>query len=434
MRVFRVWFVGLVFSVIALSFSVVAAAKTVEIKSENFVFIGDVREKDGKALILELEQYRQAILQLVGIKDIRPETVPVRIYAVRNSKELKLLTGRTDIAGVYKSTIDGPVFILNAKSGFKRGKRARYIALHEFTHHLLAAYTSDRYPLWFNEGLADYYATFKVTEDGKLVVGKPYNPYGYPLSQQTWIPTNVIINSVNRYPFDSQNRRSNRMSVSAFFYAQSWLMVHYIKSNEQEHGKMIKYIKLLNSGKRSIPAFTQAFGQTPEQYHAILRGYYRANKFNYITVKPNIDVREHDFALRVMEKSEAVFHQAEAMRFFSSESVKTAKIEAQYDKAAKLLGETPLILAARADLATWDNDYVKATNLMNKALALAPDDMTVLRTAGMVLAFKNQEPETADHAELKQAQEYLKKVLVENPNDKGAKNYLSKVKFTLSLR
>lgn len=133
-RCFRVLFVGLVLSLISLAFSVPVSAKTIEIKSENFVFIGNVRETDGKALIRELEQYRQAVLQILGLKDIKPEIVPiriysVRIYSVRNSKELKLLTGRTDIAGVYKSTIDGPVFILSSQGGFRRGKRARYIAL-----------------------------------------------------------------------------------------------------------------------------------------------------------------------------------------------------------------------------------------------------------------------------------------------------------------
>ncbi|MCF6219703.1 MAG: hypothetical protein L3J65_01190 [Robiginitomaculum sp.] len=433
-RVFRALLVGLVFSLTGFCFSVTAVAKTIEIKSENFVFVGNVREKDGKALILELEQYRQAILQIVGIKDIKPEIVPVRIYAVKSSKELKLLTGRTDIAGVYKSTIDGPVFILNAKSGFKRGKRARYIALHEFTHHLLATYTRDRYPLWFNEGLADYYATFEVTKDGNLVIGRPYNPYGYPLSQQVWIPTNVIVNSVNNYPFQSTGRRARGMSTPDFFYAQSWLAVHYIKTNKQESAKMINYIGLLNGGKRSVPAFTQAFGQTPEQYHDVLRRYFRANKFSTITVKPNIDVREHDFTVRGVEKDEALFHLAEAMRFFSSQNVKTAKIEAQYDKAAKLLGETPLILAARADLASWENDYVRATDYLNKALAVAPDNAAVLKTAGIVLAYKNQEPESSDLAELKLAQKYLKHVLARNPNDKGAKHYLGKVEFTLSIR
>lgn len=430
MRILRVLFVGLILCL----FPVSSFAKTIEIKSENFIFIGDVREKDGRALILELEQYRQAILQIVGIKDIKPETVPVRIYAVRSSKQLKLLTGRTDIGGVYKSTIDGPVFILNARSGFTRGKRARYIALHEYTHHLLAAYTKDRYPLWFNEGLADYYATFEVTKDGNLVIGRPYNPYGYPLSQQVWIPTNTIVNSVNNYPYKSTGRSSRGMSTSDFFYAQSWLAVHYIKTNKQEAANMVNYINLLNSGQRSIPAFTKAFGQTPEQFHSVLRAYFRSNKFTTITVKPNIDVREHDFTSRAVEKGEALFHQAEAMRFFSSDNVKTAKIVAQYDKAAKLLGETPHILAARADLASWEDDYVRATGYMNKALAAAPDDIAVLRTAGMVLAYKNQKPETSDLGELNQAKKYLDRVLKINPNDKGAKHYLTKVQFALSIR
>ncbi len=422
----------LVFCLAAL-FAPLSAAKPLEIKSENFVFIGDLRETDAKALILELEQYRQAVLQLFGMENAKPEVVPVRIYSVRGDKELKLLTGRTDIAGVYKSTIDGPVFILNAKSGFRRGKQARHVALHEYTHHLLSAYTSEVFPLWFNEGLADYYATFEVKKDGNLVIGRPYNPYGYPLSQQTWMPTEVMVNSVSRYPYKSTGKSSRGLTPTNYFYAQSWLAAHYIKSTKGEAAKMVKYVNLINSGKRSLPAFEQAFGRTPEQFHQILRKYYRANRFSTVTVKPNIDVREHDFKARVMDKSEALFHRAEAMRFFSAANIKTAKIEAQYDKAAKLMGETAPILAARADLASWEDDYDKAGSYINQALALAPDNVAVLRTAGMVLTYKNEDPDKANLAELKKARDYLKQALRLNPKDIGAEHYLKKTERNLRI-
>lgn len=408
-----------------------AVAKSIEIKSENFVFVGNMRETDGKALILDLERYRQALLQIFGMKTVPPEIVPVRIYAVRGDKELKLLTGRTDIGGIYSSTVDGPMFILTAKNGFKKGNQARHIALHEYSHHLLSAYTKDYFPLWFNEGMANYYSTFEVNKDGNLVIGRPYNPYGYPLSQKKWMPTKMVVNAISNYPYQSTGRNSRGLTAASYFYAQTWLAVHYIKSHKEELPKMVKYVNLINSGKRAGPAFEQAFERTPEQFHQILKAYYKANKFSTVTVKPVTDVREHYFKVRVLGKGEALFLRAEAMRFFSAENVKTAQVVRQYDNAAKLLGETAEILAARADLASWESDYEKAELYMNQALALSPEDGTILKTAGMILAFKNEVPKDANMDELMQAKEYLIAALKKNPNDPGAKHYLEKVKNIL---
>ena len=303
-----------------------SAAKPIEIKSENFIFVGNMRETDGKALILDLERYRQAVLQIFGMKNVPPEVVPVRIYSVRGDKALRKMVGRTDLAGVYKPTEDGPVFILSSKNGFRKGKQARHIALHEYSHHLLAAYTKDFFPLWFNEGMANYYSTFEVNKDGNLVIGRPYNPYGYPLSQKKWMPTSVVVNAIVNYPYQRTGRRSNGLTAGNFFYAQSWLAVHYIKSHKEELPKMVKYVDLINKGTRARPAFEQAFERTPEQFHQILKAYYKANRFSTITVTPLTDVREHDLTVRSLSKGEEAFHFGEAMRFFSAEKVTTAQI------------------------------------------------------------------------------------------------------------
>ena len=419
--------IGALLCLLSLCFiTLPALAKSIEIKSENFVLIGNVRESDGKALLLELEQYRQAILQLLGAQNPGSEVIPVRIYTVRGDKELKLLTGRTDLGGVYTSTIEGPVFILNSKSGFKRGKQARHIALHEFTHHLLAAYTNEIYPLWFNEGLANYFSTFEVNKNGDIIIGRPYNPYGYPLSQKTWMPTNVLVNSVISYPYRSTGESARGLTTSSYFYAQSWLAVHYIQSTKSESDKLVKYIELLNEKRGAGDAYTQAFGRTPEEFETLLKAYYKKNRFITRTITLKTKIKDFSFKVRELDKGEVEFHKAEAMRFFSSSFVKTAEIARQYDKAAGKLGETAAILAARADLATWDSDYEKANTYIEKALALAPDDAGILRMAGMVLLYENEAADYPDGKALDKARKYLKRAMIKNPDDIAAHYYYAR--------
>ena len=62
---------------------------------------------------------------------------------------------------------------------------------------------------------------------------------------------------------------------------------------------------------------------------------------------------------------------------------------------------------------------------------MSPEDGIVLKTAGMILVFKNEVPKDANLDELLQAKEFLTKALKKNPNDPGAKHYLEKVKNTL---
>lgn len=405
--------------------SMSAIAKTIEVKTENFIFIGDVRESDAKYLVGELETYRSAILQLLGqVSSIEP--IPVRIYTAKNKSELEKLTGRTGIGGVYTSNIEGPIFILNSRNGFRRGKQARHIALHEYTHHLLATYTDKVFPRWYNEGFANYLSTFEKNKKGQLLIGKPYNPYGVALSQKRWMPMSIVTNSVRNYPFKANSKSKKGVQPAHYFYAQSWLAVHYIQSTKGKSAKMAAYLKRLNEERRPENAFAEAFGTSPEDFEKTLRAYYKKNRFSVLKITPTVKTEGAALQARVLSKGEAAFHKAEAMRFFSGKNVTTAQVSAQYDKAAETLGETAHILAARADLSTWENEYSAAQTLIEKALALAPKDPIIARTAGTVLLFKNKAASSPNAAEMKAARQYFKRAMIADANDVAAHYYYAK--------
>lgn len=396
-----------------------AFAKTVEAKSENFIFIGDVREKDARELLTELEQYRSAILQLLGVNP-ESEQIPVRIYAAKNSKQLTKLTGLSGIGGVYRTTLDGPVFILSSEKGFRRGNRARHIALHEYTHHLLAAYQDNFYPRWYNEGLANYFATFEVNKNGGLVIGRPYNPYAYALSQRTWMPTSVVVNAIREYPFKSYSSSENVIGDSDYFYAQSWLAVHFFQSNKAESDKANKYIELLNSENRPKDLFNVAFGRSAEEFHKTMKAYYKKNKFNVMTIQPSFDIGSNPIKIRILDKTEAIFHRAEAMRFFEGQNVKPANITTEYVKFETKNGETARSIAAKAHLASREKEYEKAMSLMNNALALDNGNGDINRLAGIILIDKNKDADVPSTPEIKQARAHLKKALIANADDINA--------------
>lgn len=410
-----------------------ANAKTIEVRSENFVFVGDVKEKDAKALVTELEQYRSAILTLYRVNPTR-EPMPVRIYGVRGSSKVEKLTGIAEIEGAYVTTIEGPVFVLNARAGFRRGNQARKIALHEYTHHLLANYTNNIYPRWYNEGLANYLATFEINKNGQWEVGRPFKQYAYALSAKKWMSMQTITNSVLSYPFKTYERAPRqRIGPSDFYYAQSWLAVHYIQSVKGEGEKMHAYLALLNSGVKSESAFVQAFGRTPEEFEVLLKAYFKRNQYSILKLSPRYDIQTKPFKVRELSDGMAKFHKAEAMRSFSeSKKIKPEDVLAQYQKAEGIFGKNADILAARANIYSRQKKFDQALEAALTAKKLAPESVFVNRTLGLIYLYKNTQKGTPpDRQEILQARKYLRHAMLANADDVSTHYHYVKTFYAL---
>ena len=399
-------------------------AKPVKVTSDNFVFIGNVRVSEAKSLVAELEAYRYAILKLLG-KNLRPEAIPVRIYSVKNGAELQEITGHVNIGGVYKSTFDGPIFIVNSAGGFGKDKKAQKTALHEYTHHVLATYTDIFYPRWYNEGLANYFSTFKVGNNGQFIFGLPDRPFDKILRKKTWMTTEIVVNSIKHYPFKHYGNKNGGLGSSDFFYAQSWLAVHYLRSTPDEAANIRKYLALMNMYTRPEDAFARAFKRTPQEFHKQLRAYSKARKFQVIHMNPNYAATQKPLVVSRLDYGLAQFHKAEAMRLFSGAGVETENIETEYDKASMALASSNRkradILAARVDLALRGNHYSKAQELITRALAISPKNAVVNRSAGMVYMSINEAGDiTPNKIDMELARGYFKSAILINPDDMRA--------------
>lgn len=429
--------------IIAVTFVLSAPAswaRAIEVTSDNFVLVGNLSPGDAKKLIRELEQYRQGIMQLLGLED-RLEPVRVRIYTARSTKALEEMTGRSNIGGIYTTNIEGPIFMLNSMGGFGNNQRkgssarsrmqnrgqARNIALHEYTHHFLASYTNQFYPRWYNEGFADYLATFKINHKGQMQIGIPRQSYTYALSQRKWMPTETVVGAINKYPPSSKSGNPNQLTAMDFFYAQSWLAVHYLLSSPKDASKISDYIDALNTQNRPKDLFETVFGRTPQEFHQQLKAYYKQNNYAVATITPKKLISERSFRVRKISRGEALFHKAEAMRYFRGDGKTSQEIIDMYLRAAKELGKTPAILSAIAELKTWQDDFAAAQIYIDRALAASPEDPRTHHLAGMILVYKNEDQSTpANLQELQRARKHLKKAMSSNPDNMSAHFYYAK--------
>ena len=393
----------------------ISFAKNIEIKSENFIISGNLRQKDGEGLLRDLEIFRKNVFKVLGV-DGSPEVVPVRVFVTKNEKELASVVGVGGFGGMYTMTLNGPAFVLNGKNGFRRGDGARHTALHEYTHHIISTYTQLDYPRWYNEGFANYLATFSY-KDGTFRVGDPYNPYALTLRQKNWMPMTIVLGTMEKYPFNVGDTSKIGLQTQAQFYAQTWLATHYLRNEEKYVGKLTDYVRRLNKGEESIPAFKAAMGITPEEFEIELKAYFKKNRFN-VTRFTTTDRDIPDPVTRPLTDKEVQLVRLDAMRSFTFKPErKDVVIKAYQDYEAKF-GESAETLAAKADLMALysrkSEDYAAARTLVEKAHALDPANIEVSNIAAKVLVHQYGRGYGGTAEDMKKVRKYAAKVLRHN--------------------
>lgn len=415
----RVRFI-LVFFLCSVLMSGFARAKPIEIKSENFVFYGDASEKRAKELIEGLEKYRAILFTIYNV-ETGPEFIPVKIVGFKTQRELERVTGRDNIGGIYTTTLEGPLFLMATDDGLRQGKPGWNTAFHEYTHHIMAGFTRTAYPTWYNEGLAEYLSTFKIKDDGKFEIGLPREGRAWTLANLKWIPMEKLIGAVRGYPFRSTGGRANQ-NAQALFYAQSWLVVHYIQSHPEYSKKAADYFKRIDKFIPDENAFETAFGMSPEEFESIIRKYYKANKYPYKKVQLDKTVTISDVHVREISKAVIKAQQGDALRMLSGSEKGRATSRSYLEDAHEKLGVTESIIVSRALLALQESDYEAATDLAKQAVKLYPDSRHANRVLGIVslLAYKNL---GAEHGSVETARIHLMKAMRAYPDDVTAHYY-----------
>ena len=147
---------------------------------------------------------------------------------------------------------------------------------HEYTH-LLVNNTFSNAPVWFNEGLAEYYSTFKISDDQKIVLGSPIGNHVFLLRKNQMLPFRTL------FEVDHKSPHYNETDKTSIFYAQSWALMHYLIIGKAGRVDQLgKFIEILNSRVPLERAFQDAFGTPFEVMEKDLRNYIRQDRYKVI--------------------------------------------------------------------------------------------------------------------------------------------------------
>ena len=180
--------------------------------------------------------------------------------------------GRSDhLTGLFLSHPEGNHLLIDGSA-----HSVDRVAYHELTHYFLRNTIPGDVPLWFNEGLAEFYSTFRQRNDA-VEVGLPVEEHIDWLRTQTLIPLKELL-AINRQ--SKEYHEGNRQGV---FYAESWALVHYLMIGSPERRDQLgTYVGLIHGGQTIDNAFRVAFHGTYDDLERELRKYLRGFTMKYI--------------------------------------------------------------------------------------------------------------------------------------------------------
>lgn len=244
-------------------------------RTEHLTIVGDQPGERLHDIGLRLEQFRLAVGQTFSNAS-RPPALPTIVVVIGTRRGMQRflppdMASSSSVAGYFRQDLDANRIVLSLE-GFSLSPAVAY---HEYTHLLLRG-TLTSPPPWIEEGIAEYYGTYRVSPDGRGVsVGGIVAPPA-TLAFRRWMPIADLIT----FGGGATTLAHDDATASAF-YREAAMLVHYILTRVPGGGGTInRYLSLVAERRAPAEAFAEAFGVTPDVMDEQLRRYIAAGEFD----------------------------------------------------------------------------------------------------------------------------------------------------------
>lgn len=267
-----------------------------EVRSSHFLVIANAPEKQALNTASQLERIRTFFRQSLAVAGQHPSPF-VNVLAVKDESTMRELLpedwspGHVRPAGISTDILNQYFAVVELDT-----QRSGHLAAfyHEYYHSI----TMPDFPdlsLWLAEGLASFYGLTDVQDDF-VSTGLPDRDYLDLLRATRLIPLSVLFKVDHASPY------YNEAEKTSIFYAESWLLTHYLMiGNQEAHQRLVKYLEALSQGKSANDAIA-AFGDL-RKLQSDLMVYLRQKRFLSVNVPlPRID--PSDLRIRTLSDTE----------------------------------------------------------------------------------------------------------------------------------
>jgi hypothetical protein len=231
-------------------------------------------------------------------------------------------------------------------------------------------YHDSSFPPWYVEGFAEYLATARFT-DRHVELGRP-NPVrlSWLSDQSDWIPMDQIL-----FP-----RTEGRPADQSRFYAQSWLLTHYLLSDPARYTPFLRYLQALGRHEDPPRAFAASFGFDSAQMQRQLVRYASGSIYFRRMDRASIAQAPEIAITRLPASADRLLLAQAAMQIGREPSeAQLARIRREAARFAD-----PFAKRVLAEAETMYGDRAVAERLLGELLAANPNDVDLLYLRGMV--------------------------------------------------
>lgn len=201
-----------------------------------------------------------------------PDGRLVRLIAFSNEEEFRPYR-INDAAGAYYRPGPDRDYIVTQSLG----AGAEAVLVHEYVH-LLLARSGGRYPVWLNEGLAEYFATLQ-TSAGLATIGRA------PESRWRALRWASLLSLDRLFAVTRDSPEYTTEYPARVFYAQSWALTHLLLTDATYRPGADRVLSMVRAGTPAATAMTTVYGKSTAQVLADLVDYVRADRFATRTVE-----------------------------------------------------------------------------------------------------------------------------------------------------
>jgi Flp pilus assembly protein TadD len=349
----------------------------VEVRSPHFVVSSDAGESEARSVAEQFEQVRVMVHSSFATLRLDPGQ-PIAVIAARDEGTMKLLlpedwetAGHVHPTGLYQSGEDKDYVVMRLDAP---GANALHTVIHEYTHALLHL-NFGRLPLWFEEGLAEFFGNSRLG-DKEAQTGTIDKTHLYFLNHSELLPIETFLQVNNDSPYYNE---ANRVSI---FYAQSWATMHYLLLDPEAKQKQLvaKFVTAWAKSGDSMQAAREACGDL-QRFGETIRRYAHQTKFRAGFVVLSQQKADAAYAFRVLSPGEVVALHGD---FFVHRN-QLEEARALVEEAVRL---EPNVAATHEALGFYyfrERDFAAADEEMRKAIELGATSFIALYCRGTLL-------------------------------------------------
>ena len=393
-----------------------ATAEWRSLRSEHFQVIGDVSQGQLRDVALQFEQFRQVVTQLIPAA-LRSGSPPVVVVVFPDQRShgpfMPRVNGRTlPVAGMFLGGQDVNYITVSLEAGHE----SFAVVFHEYSHLLLRSVFANA-PLWFSEGLAEYYSTFQVMNGGRSArIGNPIAEH-VELLRERRMPLSQLF----AIGHDSKEYNTDGLPRS-LLYAQSWAVVHHaLHGDTRRHSELVGFAQRRAAGGGLEDSLRATYGLSPDQLDSEVQAYLRRDIYRVLQL---------DFTTSVVTKvvGNAVrLDDAEVDAWLGDllahQQQRDADAEARLARALKARPDLAQAHAALGLLRWRQGKHEEALPYLSKASASSAANEVAHFTYAYALAADG----TRDAARLAEAAAALEKAIALRPGYPAAQRLLGYV-------